>query len=237
MCSTGSICRPDRGDAVPPPPRIVLIHATPVAIAPVRAAFAKDWPEAEVVNLLEDSLSGDRAAAGTLTAEMSGRIRALADYAASIGAAGILFTCSAFGEAIEAARAGAAIPILKPNEAMFDRALRSGTRIGMLATFAPSVEGMEAEFRAAADAQGSAASIETVLVEAAMAALRGGDEATHNRLLGEAATRLAGCDAVMLAHFSTARARGEVEDRLACPVLTSPGAAVAALKARLLRTG
>lgn len=218
---------------MPSRPRIVLIHATPVAIAPVTAAFASHWPAADVVNLLEDSLSRDRAADDELTPAMTSRIAALADYATRIGADGILFTCSAFGTAIEAAAAQSPIPVLKPNEAMFEEALAAGRRIGMLATFGPSVDGMEAEFQEAAAAQGSAAMIETVLVEAAMTALRDGDEATHNRLLAEAAPQLAGCDAVMLAHFSTSRAERDVANRLPCPILTSPTSAVHALRRRL----
>ncbi len=218
---------------MPSRPRIVLIHATPVAIAPVTAAFASHWPAADVVNLLEDSLSRDRSADDGLTAAMTARIRTLADYARGIGADGILFTCSAFGAVIEAAAAASPVPVLKPNEAMFDEALAAGRRIGMLATFGPSVAGMEAEFREAAAAKGSAARVETVLVEAAMTALRDGDEATHNRLLAEAAPQLAGCDALMLAHFSTSRAEREVAARLPCPILTSPTSAVRALRRRL----
>jgi Asp/Glu/hydantoin racemase len=127
--------------------RIALIHAVAVAIAPVEAAFRELWPEAECCNLLDDSLSLDRERDGVLTAAMSRRIAALAEYAAATGAVGILFTCSAFGQAIEAAAARAAVPMLKPNEAMFEAALAAGRRIGMLATFAPSVPSMEAEFR------------------------------------------------------------------------------------------
>ena len=42
-------------------PRIVLLHATPIAMPPVQAAFAIDWPDAEIVNLLDDGLTIDRA--------------------------------------------------------------------------------------------------------------------------------------------------------------------------------
>jgi hypothetical protein len=211
--------------------RIALIHAVTVAVAPVEEAFRQLWPEAECANILDDSLSLDRERDGVLTEAMKRRICALAEYGAATGAAGVLFTCSAFGEAIEAAAARLPIPVLKPNEAMFEAALEAGRRIGMLATFAPSVGSMEGEFRAMAEASGSRATIETYCVPGAMAALRAGDGGEHDRLIAEAAPRFADCDAVLLAHFSTSRAAGQVGTVLDRPVLTSPGSAVAKLKA------
>jgi hypothetical protein len=224
---------------MPSQPRIALIHAVTVAMPPVHAAFGRLWPEARLANLLEDSLSPDRAAEGELTAAMSARIMALARYAAGTDAAGILFTCSAFGPAIEAAsRALAPLPVLKPNEAMFAEGLAAGDRIGMVATFGPACETMEAEFTEAAAAAGRpGARLRTVLVAEAMAALRAGDGATHDRLVAEAARSLADCDAVMLAHFSTSRALAATEAALAgaAPVLTAPEAAVRVLKAAVER--
>ncbi|HEX3862710.1 MAG TPA: aspartate/glutamate racemase family protein [Stellaceae bacterium] len=210
--------------------RIALIHAVTVAMAPVHEAFARLWPEAECTDLLDTALAVDRERDGELTAAMTRRIGTLTDYAEGTGAAGILFTCSAFGEAIEAAATASKLPVLKPNEAMFEAALSAGKRIGMLATFEPSVGGMEDEFRALAAQRGAAAQIETICVAGAMPALKGGDGATHDRLLAEAAPRLAKCDAVLLAHFSTARAEAAVRGVLPCPVLTAPGAAVTRLK-------
>jgi Asp/Glu/hydantoin racemase len=210
--------------------RIALIHAVTVAIPPVQEAFLALWPEAEYGNILDDTLSLDREHDGMLTAAMTQRILALAEYAAATGAAGILFTCSAFGEAIEAAAARAPIPVLKPNEAMFEAALTAGQRIGMLATFAPSVQSMEEEFRAMAETHCSPATIETYCVPGAMAALKAGDAATHDGLIAAAAPRFANCEAVLLAHFSTARAAPSVSAALDRPVLTGPGSAVAKLK-------
>lgn len=214
-------------------PRIALIHAVTVAIAPVEAAFRELWPEAECANILDNSLSLDRERDGALTAAMADRILALAAYARSTGAAGILFTCSAFGEAIEAAAARMPIPVLKPNEAMFEAALAAGRRIGMLATFAPSVASMEDEFRQLAASRHSPATIETYCVPAAMAALKAGDDATHNRLVAAAAPRFRDCDAVLLAHFSTSRAAAAASAALGRPVLTSPASAVARLRSVL----
>lgn len=210
--------------------RIGLIHAVVPAIAPVEAAFKTLWPDAQLMNLLDDSLAPDRARAGALTPAFYPRMRALADYAIAQGANGILFTCSAFGEAIEAAASGAPVPVLKPNEAMFAEAIARGRRIGMLATFEQSVAGMEAEFRALAPA---GTTIETVCLPEARRALDAGDTARHDDLLAAAAPRLAGCDCVMLAHFSTATALEKVRARITAPVLTAPGAAVMRLKSLL----
>ena len=211
-------------------PRISLIHAVRVAIDPVQEAFRRRWPEGEYVNLLEDALSPDLERAGVLTQAMFDRLFALADYSVSIGASGILFTCSAFGEVIEAVARRVQVPVLKPNEAMFDAALEAGSRIGMLATFPPSVPSMEEEFRRMAAKAGSRATIQTHCVPEALIALKAGDAATHDRLLAEAAPRMRGFDAVLLAHFSTARAEPVVTPLVDAPVYTSPDSAVEKLR-------
>jgi aspartate/glutamate racemase len=213
--------------------RIVLIHATPVAMQPVIEAFRLGWSEAETVNLLEDSLSADLASAGKLDQAMIQRFARLGDYGISIGADGILFTCSAFGAAIDAVAQTAPIPVLKPNQAMFEAALQSGRTAGLLATFQPSVPSMQQEFLDLAKAQGKDVALETVWVPHAMGALAAGDTATHDRLLAEATPRLAHCDVIMLAQFSMARALPVVRQAVHNNILTSPDSAVAKLKAAL----
>ncbi len=213
--------------------RIALIHAVSVAMAPVSDAFAALWPGADAFSIFDESLSPDRARDSDLTDAMARRIADLGHYALTTGADGILYTCSAFGPAIEAFASTTPRPVLRPNEAMFDEALGRGARLGMLATFGPSVDSMEAEFREAAAGRNVGASLETVLVEEAMRALKAGDADTHNRLLAEAAPRLAHCDAIMLAHFSTSRAYEAVSAAIDAPVLTAPRAAVAALRRRV----
>ncbi|HXP05550.1 MAG TPA: aspartate/glutamate racemase family protein [Stellaceae bacterium] len=211
-------------------PRIALIHAVTVAMAPVHDAFRQLWPEAECVDILDTSLSRDRERDGRLTEAMTGRFLLLAKYAEDNGADGILFTCSAFGEAIEAVATKARVPVLKPNEAMFEAALAAGKRLGMLATFEPSVAGMEAEFRDIAGQVKSGATLESFCVPGAMKALQAGDGAEHDERLAIVAPRFADYDAVMLAHFSTSRAAAAVRAAVRCPVLTAPGAAVTKLK-------
>jgi Asp/Glu/hydantoin racemase len=211
--------------------RIVLFHATPVAMDPVKAAMASLWPDAEPVNLLDDGLTIDRAKEGDeLSEELIQRFVDFGRYAQRIGADGILITCSAFGPAIDRMQEELPLPILRPNEAMFREAIAAGNRIGMLATFAPSVATMEEEFRQFAAEAGSAATLDTFVVPEAIDLLRGGDADAHNRLVAEAAPRFAGYDAIMLAHFSTSRAAERVRSAVDVPVLAAPEAAVTRMK-------
>ena len=126
--------------------RIALIHATYAAVPPVEAAFNLDWPEATTVSLIAEDLTRALEKDGRQTAEIQARIQELAVFALRADVNGILYTCSAFAESIEAARDNAAIPILKPNEAMFEEALEFGGRIGMLVTFEPAILSMSDEF-------------------------------------------------------------------------------------------
>jgi len=123
--------------------RIALIHALKHSIVPIEASFGRLWPDASLMNLLDDSLSADVAREGRLTAGMTDRFLSLGHYAASTGADAILFTCSAFGPCIEAvAREQAPMPVLKPNEAMIEQAAARGHRIGLLSTFPPTLASM-----------------------------------------------------------------------------------------------
>lgn len=210
------------------PPRIALIHALKHSIAPIEAAFANAWPEARLMNLLDDSLSADLARDGALTDAMTERFLALGDYAAATGADGILFTCSAFGPCIEAvARAHASMPVLKPNEAMIERAVTMGERIGLLSTFPPTLASMPPEFPASVQ-------IVPKLAEGALAALDRGDRATHDRLIAEASRDLRDCDVIALAQFSIAGTAPLVAEATGRPVVTTPDSAVDKLM-RLLK--
>ena len=213
--------------------RITLIHATTVSMAPTAGAFTELWPEAETANLLDDSLSTDLAAAGETTPAIAGRIKALARYGAEAGADAILFTCSAFGAAIDAARRELTIPVLKPNEAMIDDALDAGPRIVLLATFAPTIDSMVAEFEEAAAERGVSFDLTPRHVPGAMAALGDGRADAHDHLIARAAAEYGACDALVLAQFSMARARGMIADAPGRRVVTSPESAVLRMKSLL----
>ncbi len=210
--------------------RLALIHALAHSVGPINQALARDWPQAARMNLLDDSLSADLAAGrGGLDAGMHERFQQLAQYVVDCGSHAILFTCSAFGPCIEAvARRHAPLPVLKPNEAMVADAVGRGGRIGLVASFAPTLQSMPAEFP-------SGTALECELAEGALACLNAGDGAGHDALVAAAARRLAarGCSVIALAQFSMARARPEVERLTGLQVLTTVDSAVALLRARL----
>ena len=210
-------------------PRIALIHALMHSIAPINEAMARDWPQATRMNLVDDSLSADLAASGSLDAAMHERFQRLAQYAIDCGSDAILFTCSAFGPCIEeVARKHAPIPVLKPNEAMVAAAAATGVRVGLVATFEGTLRSMPSEFP-------SGVELECVLAPGALAALNTGDTQRHDELIAQAAVKAVqrGCRVIALAQFSMARAQAQVAAATDLPVLTTVDSSVAMLKQRL----
>ncbi|QHE76822.1 aspartate/glutamate racemase family protein [Hydrogenophaga sp. PBL-H3] len=210
--------------------RIALIHALAHSVAPINEELERRWPEALRMNLLDDSLSADLARNGAgLDATMHQRFEDLSAYAERTGAQAILFTCSAFGPCIEAvAQRRPHMPVLKPNEAMVADAVEHGGRVGLIASFGPTLESMPPEFPAGTE-------LMTRLADGALEALNRGDTAAHDALVVEAARWLAGqgCEVIALAQFSMARAQMAVHRALDMPVLTTPGSAVRMLRHRL----
>lgn len=202
----------------------------PVAIEPVTHVFHENWPAARLTHLLDDSLPADLSAAGSITPAIIDRFVALARYSEQAGANAILFTCSAFGTAIEAAREAVRVPVLKPNEAMLEEALAAGNDLAVIATFEPSIPSLRSEFEALASSRGIELRLRTRTVPAAIAALQKGQAMEHDRLIAAAAAELPPCDALVLGQFSMARAAAGIAMASGRKVLTSPHSAVTRLK-------
>lgn len=225
---------------MPDETRIFLIHALEESVQPARAAFTALWPEARCFDLLDTSLATDRAHRGALDETMFERFAVLADYAASAAGqggqtAGLLFTCSAFGPAIDRVKARLAIPVLAPNEAAFAAALDKGSRLGLVVSFAPSLSSLETELNVMAAARGQAVTVRPILAEGALAALKAGRPEEHDRLVSLAASQITNIDAIILGQFSLARAAPVVRQHCAVPVLATPASAVVAMRQQLVR--
>ena len=214
-------------------PRIYLVHAAEVSIPPVVASFRANWPEAKVVNLLEDALMTDLADDGKLTDQMVERFVEIGHYCVTASANAILFCCSAFGPAIEEVRRQVKIPVLKPNEAMYEELVNRSRTVSLLATFQPSLPSMLAEIAALAKDKGTTVKVEPHLVDGALQALVDLQPDEHNRLIAEAAAKQENCDVIALAQFSMAPAKAIAAQLTKKTILTTPDSAVAKLKTLL----
>lgn len=209
---------------------ITLIHAVDIAIEPIEIAFKELWPEAKLVHLWDQSLSTERAKSKGLTPMLFRRIEDLTHMAMQTETDAIMFTCSAFGEAIERVAERTAIPVLKPNQAMFAQALSLNQPIAMIGSFQPAMSGMEVEFQEEAKQLGLNVSFTSVCVPESRVALNNGDVVAHNDLVIAAAKEIPNEAVIILAHFSSAYAKADLENATQKTVLSSPHCAVLHLK-------
>ncbi len=213
-----------------PAPNIVLFSVHKDAMEAAVRAFAADWPEARISNLLDDGLFAWVREAGGVVPEMYDVFRTLTRYIVSRRADGILFTCSAFREVIDACIAEFRLPILKPNDAMIEQALAAGSRIAVMATVGPTIPSISAEILGMAAARGKKVELVPYVVDHAFDALAGGDAAKHDALVAAKAKEIRDCDVIVLAQFTLSRAVPAVAAVSSIPIFNSPGAAVAKLR-------
>ena len=207
--------------------RIILVHPYAPTMAPIIEAFARLWPQAQVLNLLDESLYADVGADGVLAADVFDRIAALLRHACASRADGVIFTGATFSPAVEAARASLDLPVLKADEAMCEEIAACRGRAAILCTAQRALPVIRAGVEAAAAARGSSPpEIKEIWVEGAKDALVAGDNARHDRLIAAAMEQLDGCDMLALGQISMAPARDLLSPERAARVLSSPDASV-----------
>lgn len=217
---------PGKSPAVNTPPRIVLVSAGQVSMAPADQAFRAGWPQAKPIHVLDESLSTDGARLGPAHPEIIGRFDQLGEYAARMRADALLFTCSAFAHAIGRVRRAQPFPVLTPNEALFDRLIATQGRTAVLVTFPASLDALRAELDEQAAAAGAEPRVDFILVPDAFGA------PDHDRKVVEQCVKLAGrYQALALGQFSMARALDAARSACQVPVWDTPGSAVAKLRA------
>ena len=208
--------------------KVGLIHALEESEAPIRESFKKIWPEAILNEYSDFQLSVDRAN-GLDESSIRSRIIDLGQEAVNDHVDAILYTCSAFGDAIEAAKNKFDLPILKPNESAFQNAISAGVDVNILVTFEPSLELLINEFEVMS--QGTHINVKGHLIEDALRLLKENQVESHNQKIISAVDMIPSHETVILGQFSMARAAEGIEtsmpDRL---VLNTPDAAVTALK-------
>ena len=211
-------------------PRIFLLHAYRFSMEPTAEAFARLWPEADALPLLDQSLYADAGADGTLPVDIVERLRRLFRHCELSGGKGIVFTGSTFGPAVEQARGAVAIPVLKSDEAMVEAAVARGKRILLVATAKRAIPVLRRNLEDAAARAKVSVEISELWVAEAKPANDAGRFDEHNRLIAEAAAGAAGSDVIVLGQISMAPAVRMMAPELAARVLTSADAAVVRMR-------
>lgn len=211
-------------------PKITLFSVHKDAMEAAVRAFEADWPQARISNLLDDGLFAWVRETGGVVPGMYDVFRTLTRYMVERGADGILYTCSAFRECIDACIAEFELPMLKPNDAMIEQALERGSRLAVVATVAATIPSITAEIAEMAGARNQNVELVPYVVDGAFDALARGDAARHDALVAARAREISGCDAVVLAQFTLSRAAPAVAAVCDSPVFESPGAAVAKMR-------
>ncbi len=173
---------------------------------------------------LRDDLLRDAERAGGLTDDIAVRTAAELENLAN-GAEAVLLTCSTLGPS--AARARAAVPVLRVGEALAEEAVRGGGRVVVLCAVETTIAPSRALFERHAARTG--ASVAVQLAPGAWAAFRAGDAARYAELIAAAADAAFsdGADVVALAQASMA---GAAELCRNGTPLTSPAIGLAAAK-------
>ena len=213
--------------------KVVLIHTSPVSLNDLKALFKEIVPDVEMVNIIDDSLLDEVKKAGHITPAIISRMCAYVQVAKTLKPDLIFNQCSSVGEAFDIARKQAECKTLKIDEAMAEKAVELGNRIGVVATVASTVAPSCNLVRTKAKEAGKDVTVTEYLVDGALDILMSGDVDKHNELvISQIRKAEAENDVVVLAQGSMTAILpllGETKK----PVLTSPRLAVERVKKEL----
>lgn len=208
------------------PLKLALIHTSPTLTPLFTDLCAKQIPEATIFHMVDESLIKNTIEAGSMQKVTARRLIAMVESAGMAGANAVLVTCSSIGEAVTTAQGLFDFPVLRVDEAMAERAIACGRRIGVLATLRTTLVPTTDLVRR----KGAGKNLEVVdhLCEGAFDAVMAGDTKTHDEIVSKALlNEMNGMDVVVLAQASMARVLGVMKaDALRMPVLSSPELAV-----------
>ncbi len=187
------------------PKTLGIIHAVSLTINAVKPYVQKYIPDVDIMNLCDDTIQRDNIAAGVGVIPKRNYYK-FAQYSHNLEEAGvdlILLACSTFNYSAELARPMINTPIAQIDRPMMELAVKTGSRIGMLATLPTTVPSSERLLYIAADEAGKKITHETVLCSAAFEELNKGNTDKHNEILMAAIDDLSKrVDCIVMAQLS-----------------------------------
>ncbi|WP_316784722.1 aspartate/glutamate racemase family protein [Pedobacter frigiditerrae] len=205
-----------------------LVH-TSATLVPVFQKLCSEYlPDVNVFNIVDDSLIKDVITRNELTKLTARRV---VDYVGSAELAGadiILVTCSSIGAAVEASAELTTVPVLRVDQPMADLAVKTGKRIGVIATLPTTLGPTSDLVKRRAAIAGKEIELTSKLCEGAFEALMGGNPEIHDEMVAKALIELsAQVDVIVLAQASMSRVVDTLqESQKKVPILASPTLAI-----------
>ena len=217
---------------------VAAIFTAQSIVESTKQLFAELVPGCRVISIIEDALIQDVIRAGQVTPEIARRLVRYYLAAQDTGADLIFNTCSSIGDVAIMARSLVAIPLVKIDDAMAAEAVRTGARVGVLATLQTTLAPTVRLVKAQAAAAGRSVSVVEGLAQGAFEALMAKQPEKHDELVTAAAEQVAKqADVIVLAQGSMARMEEALAKKTGKPVLSSPRRGVLEVKETLERLG
>jgi len=202
------------------PKRLALIHTVNWYQQVITVPFVDPWlkanPDVQVFNIMDDSLLEESLAHKGPTPAVIKRLQFYVLAAESMGADVAMITCTTVGEASWIARRYASIPVFNIDEPMAREAVRSGRRLGIVATVPTSPAATKRLLERTAAEAGVSVEIEIALNEQAFEHLQQGRVERHNELVYREMDKLAEkVDVLVLGQISLA----QIKHQTRVPVL------------------
>jgi Asp/Glu/hydantoin racemase len=199
---------------------IALIHNSQVIIEQVQDAFKRIYPEAQIINIMDESLLRDIKTKDGIDYLGFRRICRYALCAEDFGADAVLMTCSSLCEAVYAAKPMIKIPAFAINEPMSREAVSLGTNIGVLGTLKSVLEPTARLILKKSIESNKTVNLKKALCGAAFEALLSGDTEKHDKmLLTEIESISKSVDVIVFAQGSMSRLLLEAQNRVSTPIL------------------
>ena len=211
--------------------QVICVHTAMALVEPLTKIFQEYLPEVNVNHIADSSLIKEVIANNQVTNAVRRRLLSYYNGAADAGADVVFNTCSSVGDIADYGNLYARIPVFRIDQPMAAEAVANYDRIGVISTLPTTLDPTCRLLRNEAAKAGREVTLVEGLADGAFAAGQSGDGETHDRLIAEAAQRIASeVDVFVLAQGSMARMEQRLSELTGKPVLSSPVLGVKGLR-------
>jgi Asp/Glu/hydantoin racemase len=217
---------------------LVYTSTTPELIELVEEEVKKQLGEdVELYSIQDPSILADTRDAGYVTTNAAARLITMYMQAAQEGCDAIINLCSSVGEVADSAQDVAnyiGVPIVRVDEEMCRDAVRSGTRVGVMATLPTTLEPTKNTIKRMSRECGKQVELVDCLVEGAF----GLNQEEFKQRMADSAKQIADkVDVIVFAQGSMAYCEEYIENLFGVKVVSSPRFGAKELKKALIKKG